>query len=306
MDADNKKEIKQTGTPVPPPASKPKVVLVETYAEDMASVISSDAGSMVKKIIHSEEEHEAEKQNFSPQSKKNKIFILVGFLLLIVALALTLFLLSTKKTYNTVSAQPQFIPLVFTDKSTSLEIAGFKPADIAQAVFSEISNTNITSGDVEGIYLTENKQTIGLRRFITLIGSHFAPDNNPLLVSDNFLMGVIKNQPNVATNAGTGFFLLIKVRSATDIFDSLRAWEPNILTDLHGFFGLNISNTTNYLFTKNFTDGIIDNKNARILYDQNGNIVLMYIFADDNSILVTDSQNAANQIILRLTSSQVQ
>ena len=191
MEADNKKEIKTTPTisPVLNPISKPKTVLVETYAEDMASVIGSDAGSMVKKIIHSEEEHEAEKQNFSPQTKKNKIFMLVGFLLLVLALALTLFLLSIKKTYNTVPAQPQITPLVFTDKSTSLEIAGFKPADIAQAVFSEISNTDIAPGDVEGIYLTENKQAIGLRRLITLIGNHFISDSNPLLVSGQFSNG---------------------------------------------------------------------------------------------------------------------
>ncbi len=159
---------------------------------------------------------------------------------------------------------------------------------------------------MEGIYPTENKQAIGLRRFIALIDGHFVPDSNPLLVSDNFLMGVVKNQPNALANSGTGFFILIKVRSITDVFNSLRSWEPNMLTDLHGFLGLNISSASNYLFTKNFTDGIIDNKNARILYDQNGNIVLMYVFADDNSVVITDSQNAAKEIILRLAASQLQ
>ena len=35
---------------------KPKIV--ETYAEDMAKVIEDDRGGLIKKIIHSEEEHE--------------------------------------------------------------------------------------------------------------------------------------------------------------------------------------------------------------------------------------------------------
>jgi flagellar basal body-associated protein FliL len=292
MEADNKKkEIKN--------------VPVETYAEDMAQVIGADAGGIVKKIIHSDEEREMEKKNLSPESKKNKIFILVGFLLLIFALVIALFLSSSQKA-NTVPIQPQFIPLVFTDKSTSLEISGLKSDDIKQMVLNEINNTTVAAGGVEGIYLTENKKTIGLRRFITLTESHFVPNSNTAFVSDNFLMGVVKNQANANANSGTGFFILIKVRSATDIFDSLRASEPNLLIDLHGFLGININSNTNYLFTKNFTDGIIQNKNARILYDQNGNIVLMYIFADDNSVLITDSQNAANQIILRLASSQMQ
>jgi hypothetical protein len=86
----------------------------------------------------------------------------------------------------------------------------------------------------------------------------------------------------------------------------MRLWENNLLTDLHGFLGVNISSDTNYLFTKNFINGIVENKNARVLYDNSGNIVLMYIFADDNSIIITDSSNAAHEILLRLASSQVQ
>jgi len=164
MEADNKKEIK----PIP------KAVLVETYAEDMATVIGGDAGGI-------------EKKNLSPDSKKNKIFMLVSFLLLVFAIGITLFLFSTKKT-NTIQLQPQFIPLVFTDKSTSLEVLGFKASDVTQAVFNEITNTTVNPGEVEGIYPTENKQMIGLRRFITLIGSSFAPDSNPVLVSDSFLI----------------------------------------------------------------------------------------------------------------------
>ena len=115
-------------------------------------------------------------------------------------------------------------------------------------------------------------------------------------VSDNFLLGVVKNK---------GFFMLLKMRSPADIFDSLRAWEPNFLLDLRGFLGININGETNYLLTKNFEDGFIQNKNARILYDQNGNIVLMYIFADNNSVVITGSEEAADEIILRLASNQV-
>lgn len=285
--------------------NKIKSVPVETYAEDMATAIGGDAGGLVKKIIHSEEEREAEKKNLSPKSKKNKIFLIIGFLLLVFALAIVIFLFPTKKINTVPAVQSQFVPLVFTDKSISLEISGLKSDDIEQMVLNEVNNTTVNSGEVEGIYPTENKQTIGLRRFLTLIDSHFVPNESTLLVNDNFLMGVVKNSSNTNVNSGTGFFILMKIRSATDVFNSLHAWEPKMLTDLHGFLGLNIGSTTNYLFTKDFADGIIENKNARILYDQNGNIVLMYIFADDNSIVITDSQNAADQIILRLASNQL-
>ena len=145
---------------------------------------------------------------------------------------------------------------------------------------------------------------IGLRRLFTMLESTFAPDKSPLLVSDNFLMGVVNNGTDPAIPNREGFFILIKVRSTADIFDSLRAWEGKMFTDLRGFLGVPISADTNYLFTKDFEDGIVENKNSRILYDKNGKVVIMYIFADDNSVIITNSYNSAHEIMLRLTSAK--
>ena len=44
--------------------------IVQTYAEDMAKVLENNTEGLVKKIIHGEEEHEQEKKNLSPKSKK--------------------------------------------------------------------------------------------------------------------------------------------------------------------------------------------------------------------------------------------
>ena len=56
---------------LPAQAGGGKSRVIETYAEDMAQVLENDKGGLIKKIIHEEEEHEAEKRNLSPQSKKN-------------------------------------------------------------------------------------------------------------------------------------------------------------------------------------------------------------------------------------------
>jgi len=74
--------------------------------------------------------------------------------------------------------------------------------------------------------------------------------------------------------------------------------------DLSGFVGVDINVDTTYLLTKDFEDGIIGNKNARILYDMNSQPVLMYIFANDTSVLITSSEQAADEVILRLTKDQ--
>jgi hypothetical protein len=284
-------------------AKKYRSEAIETYAEDMAKAIREGAGT-VKNIIHEREAEEAEKKNLSPETKKNRFFVSVGILLLALAFAAVSFIFFRKNT-ATVPVAKQFTPLIFTDRAISIDVSGLKKEDIAQKVLSEVGSVNVKVGGVEGIYPVENKQIIGLRRFIALSKIHFTPVDNTQFVSDDFLMGVVKNQNNAASASGSGFFILLKVRSSQDIFDSLRAWEPSFLYDLHGFLGLNITSETNYLFTKDFTDGIVENKNARVLYDKDGNIVVAYIFADNNSIIITDSDSAAHEIMLRLASAQV-
>src|ERR1035437_5832947 len=122
-----------------PQKTDPHGAIVETLVGDMAEVIESDKeGGLVKKIIHGEEEREQERKNLSPESKKNKIFMLAGFLLIFFALATVSFLVYKNRS-NTVLVEKQFTPLIFSDHSAFLEISGFKKDEIAQTVLNEIN-----------------------------------------------------------------------------------------------------------------------------------------------------------------------
>ena len=276
--------------------------IVKTYAEDMAEVIKGDREGLIKKIIHGEEEHEQEKRNLSPESRKNRFFMLAGMLLVLLALA-TLFFFLLNKDISTIEVEKQPMPIIFNDKTSFIEVKGFKKDDIVQMILSAVKNTEVKEGGVEGIYLSSDKKVIGWKEFVTLIKSSFeskAPfsGGNDSLVNDNFLLGVVNGETK-------DFFILLKVRSIPDIFDSLRTWENKMFLDLHGFFEVDISPETKYLLTANFEDGVIDNKNARILYTTDRKIVMMYIFTNDTSIIITNTPNATHEIILRLASSKV-
>jgi hypothetical protein len=278
--------------------------IVETYAGDMAEVIENNEEGPIKKIIYGEEKHEEEKENLSPESKKNKLFMFAGFLLLSVALITLFYFLLFDRDIGTVEVEQQFTPIIFNDKSTFLEVFGLKKEEITQAVLNQINATEVKNEGIEGIYLTENKQIIGLRRFISLINGNFVPGNNPLFIGDNFLLGVVNVGITSPETPRPGFFILLKMRATTDIFDTLRIWEGKMFSDLYRFLGINLSKDTNYLLTKEFQNEVIENKNARVLYDREGKIVIMYIFANDNSVIVSNSKAAAHEIMLRLTSAQ--
>lgn len=273
---------------------------VETYAEDMAQVIGDNREGLIKKIIHQEEENEVEKMNLSPQSRKNKFYIILGTLLILATMAI-IAVSALKKETDTVLVEKQVTPIIFNDKSVFIEVAGLTKDNIIQAVYKTIDESTSEEGEVEGIYLTENKNIIGLKRFIELTNNTFVlPEaGEEVLISDNFMMGSVNKD----------FFILIKIRSLTDVFNNLRNWENKMFSDLYGFFGINLSSSTEYLLTKNFEDGIIENKNARILYEEenveNKNISMMYVFANNTSLVITQSPLTAREVILRLASNQI-
>ncbi|KKR61922.1 hypothetical protein A2643_03365 [Candidatus Nomurabacteria bacterium RIFCSPHIGHO2_01_FULL_39_220] len=282
--------------------------IVETYAEDMAKVIGEDKTGLVKKIIHDEEEHEKDKKNLSPELQKNKFFIIFGALFIVLSLV-TLFYFILGRRIPTVQIEEKFIPLIFTDKNTLIEVAGFSKDKVAQTIYNMVNATKVKKGGVEGIYLMNNKQGIGLREFATFIKSNFTLPalgaNNALFFNDSFLMGAVNGETK-------DFFILLKVRSITDVFDALRVWEKKMFLELHEFFGFDITPETKQLLTRDWQDGIVENKNARILYQkedqpegEQGKIVLMYVFADDNSVVITNTESAAREIMFRLTASQV-
>jgi hypothetical protein len=269
---------------------------VKTFAEDMSEVIEGDREGLVRKIIHEQELREEEKRNDSPDSKKNKLFMLASFLLVGAALT-ALFIFVYNKESNTIPIQPQFTSLIYNDQTAFLEVAGLTKDQIITLVKNEIDNSSLKQGGVEGIYLTINKQIIGLRQFLGLTKSAFALDDL-YFVSDNFLVGAVNKGEKSP-------FILLKMRSISDIFPNMRSWEPKMFSELHGLFGINIDQDTNYLTTKSFEDGVVDNKNARILYDNNHKPVLMYVYADDSSLVISNSDAAVAEIFSRLVASTI-
>lgn len=277
--------------------NKLKAKNVQTYTADMAKVLESGEGGVIKKIIHEEEEHEMLKTNLSPKSRKNRLFMFVSILLLFLAVALLTFLFLSRQKINTVPVAPKAASLIFTDQTEFKAVDGFSRDQLIQTILGQVAGTKVKIGGVDAIYLTEKERVIGLKRFIELIKGSINLKQG--FINDNFLLGAFN------TASSKDFFILLKISSFADAFPVLRAWEDKMLYDLNSFFGVNITPDTNYLFTKDWQDGIVGNKNARILKDNDGRIVLMYVFINDSSVIVTNSGLATDEVILRIASSQI-
>lgn len=270
--------------------------LITTYAEDMAEVIGDNQVGLVKKIIDEEEREEEIKRLMSPETTQNKLYIVFSVLFIIFAIVILAFLFF-KPRNDVVVPDEQFAPIVFNDKSFFVETANLSKEQIVQAILTEIKNSDLKNGGLEGIYLTKDKQVIGLSSLLATLKSGFVI-NNPNLFNDNFLLGFVNQNTK-------GAFVLVKIKSVQDTFDAMKEWENKMFNDFGTLFGVSVSTENSYLLTKDFSDGFIENKNARILYDKDGQVILMYVFADDNSVIITNNTDAVREVIRRLSSGQI-
>ena len=223
--------------------------------------------------------------------------MVAGSALLVLAAMVGLFLYFFNKDALVLDVKPQFSPLIYTDESVILPVDNMKKDQIVEAVRTRLATSEVKEDGVEGVYLTVNKNAVGLRKFVDLIDGTLAASKNEFF-DDNFLIGLVNRNT-------TDLFMLFKIRSHTDVFETMRDWEYKMFSDLHGFFGVPISPETGYLLTKDFVDGIVQNQNARVLYDKDGGIVMAYIYGDDNSLIITNTESAAREVIIRLASSRV-
>jgi len=283
---------------------KIKNKVVKTYAEDMANAIEESGGGLIKKIIHEQEEKEAQNKTLSPESRKNQAYLIAGSALLLMALAGVAFLLSVKEDISSVPIGAQFTPIIFADKTQFKEIDGLDKDGIMKAIANEIRILDVKAKGVGVFYLTTSKKIVGFKGFLRLIKSDAALEPTDF-IDDHFLLGVVNGREEPALPEGKDFFILLKVRSFADAFPFMLAWEKTILSDLYGPLGVSLSSETSYLLTENFEDGVVENKNARILYDKNREIVVMYVFADEKSVVLTGTERAARELMLRLVQSRV-
>jgi hypothetical protein len=276
-----------------------KSVGIETYIEDMNRIISDNKDGLLKKVLTEQEKFENRKYMGSPQVKKNKKLMFISLFLAVSAVIILILFLVFKKEVTSVDVNVVYEPFIFTDTTQFKEISGLKKDEISKIIREEAGGIKIKPGEIEGIYFTENKNVIGLRKFLQYIGGSLLPGDE-LFINDNFLLGL--------SNRGTNdFFMILKIRSSSflDVFKAMQAWEDKLFYDLHGFFGIDSNVGTDYLNDKEFEDSIVDNKNSRVLYDKDGNIVLMYVFVDTNYVVITNTVGSADEIIRRLTPGEI-
>ncbi len=99
-------------------------------------------------------------------------------------------------------------------------------------------------------------------------------------------------------------FFIIQIDSFDKAFEGMLAWEKNIYSDLKKY--IDTRNETENISTplSDFEDQIVQNKDTRILKNDQGETLMLYSFIDQKNLFIVDDEATFKEILNRFTTSK--
>lgn len=307
----------QSDVPLPPPEADPLVPKpygfkdthaetkaspksIRTYQSDMADAVRMNEGSVIK-IAVAEQERKAREQEVEIKTEKAGTLFAVGSILfaLLALGVLGYALVSTREKEVVVTGTPLSQSLIINDGSQSLVISNKNKQEIAKEFYeiaskpqekinSSVLNISIINDD------STIKKNVTAKEFVSSLQTAMP---GPLYrsLSDDFMAGSIALE-----NRGSPFIIL-KPTSFDYAYSGMLSWERKMVDDFFLLYNIDVSGENAYLLSKPFQDSILKNQDARVLYDSAGQVVMLYLFVNnDDLIIIAKDETAVLEILSRL------
>lgn len=278
--------------------------VLRTYTSDMADAVRANEISVIKIALAEKEKREQEEiYKKAEGTNVSKTFWIIGGIILIVgAIIGSYFLIQKKKSNET--PQPivtKIDTFILYDSQSKIDITNIVSTGDLMGVIKK--NTQINKGGVEALFLTKNVNNISTdltsKNFLSLIKAT-APGTLIRSLSDKYLLGIFNNTKEPNENGKPAMFLVFQTSDYALTYASMLDWEKTMLRDLFILFDINITDSNSSLFEQPWKDIIVNNKDARVLYGENGEGILYYLFVNKNNFVITDNIEALKEVTSRI------
>ncbi len=308
----------------PPPKEESGVRSLETYRGDIEQVIQKKNVSVVSIAAAEEERRTLAGKEPAPQKSAEevqnshdlglRIAAIAGGVFLLVAAAGLLAFIFLKPQANAPVQNVLPAPFISIDQTQVIPIPmeqWGRPSLVA-AVLSAREKTALSLGLMARLYVTEASTTEFVRPVAaqTLLTT-LAPEIPAQLLSSlsgEYLLGVHSFDGNQA-------FLILDIEHYEGAYAGILAWEWNMQRDLEPLFTRtprpripeeNIATTTpaasstQQFLPTTFVDRIVENRDARVIQNEFGDLLLLWTFLDRNTLLITTNEYTLREVVSRL------
>ncbi|MBP6856202.1 MAG: hypothetical protein KBC49_00950, partial [Candidatus Pacebacteria bacterium] len=272
---------------------------IRTYQSDMADAVRMNEGSVIK-IAVAEQERKAREQQVEIKSERvSNVFAIGGVLLALVAIGVLGYsIIATREKEIVVTGTPLNQSLIRNDGTEALVISGKNKQEIAKEFYEIASVLKEKKNGVFNINPIEDDTTQKTRPtakdFFTALQTSMP---GPLYrsLSDEYMLGSISLEEKGSP------FIILKPTSFDYAYSGMLQWEKKMVDDFFILYNINVAGENSYLLSKPFQDSVLKNQDARVLYDNQGQVVMLYLFVNnDDLIIIAKDESAVLEILNRL------
>jgi len=281
------------------------IKVLRTYTSDMADAIRTNEESVIKIALAEKNKRERDSiYKKAEGSKFSKIaFLIAGVIFILSATLGTNYLIKLKKEKEIITQQPsnKINTFMSYDSYSSIDITNIENIDQLSAIIRQNDISN--SGLIKVLFLTKNingfSEIIKSKDFFSLIHSNI-PSTLSRSMSDDYLIGRYLSGYSLDNEDQQDLFLIFKSNNYNQSYASMLEWEKIIFRDLYILYDKNITEKDSGILNRDWKDIIIDNRDARVLYNKDGLAVLYYMFLNKTYIIITNKIDTLKEITARL------
>ncbi len=306
----------------------PALKRLRTYEEDVKDAIKNEDISTTKIVLAEQAKKEREsfgsagsntsaaERNTPNQPNKNFLVILVSILLIGAGSVLVYFNYESLKSFLSTTSRPEnrhTSNVATSDKKITIDSIGKTKGEIIREIQEIISKrTSAEKGNIVEINITKDvsrdtdrglvteKEPISAVDFFSLIDSR-APEVLTRSFQDTVLIGLHlqeKFEP----------FIILKSEDVAQTYSGMLGWENFMVGDMTKIFFENLApreiitsndnasedpddDSLTIFAAMGFSDRVIANKDARVITNNDGQILFFYSIVDNENVIMTSNRD---------------
>lgn len=280
------------------PQTRKVGVGIRTYAADIADIMRREKGSVIKIALAEQERRRAYQEKRDPTSTRNIIVILLGIIFIVSGIMIFVYSIMNRSAPIPATLNQTVLPgLIYTENQTQTDITNMSRGNLFNTIHEMVRAPFAEIGTITNIAMISQtsvgRSATTAQNFFSKLGIA-APGRVTNTFTGAFMLGSHKQ-----TSDGN-LFLMIKIKDYNESFSAMREWEISMVSDLVRLFQIDSRNFAGNIFLKNFQNAVLFNKDARSVYDDDGVLVLTYVYADRNTVIITTNSGTVGEVVKRM------
>lgn len=295
--------------PARPPETKTilKQSIVRTLKSDTEEAIKLEQMSLANIMLAEQKKKQKYpqiEQSADSQKSKKGLFLALSLFFVFAGIGAFYFNILKEKIATVPEKAPEITALIPSDHTTEFSLNASNGKELSASLSKIIMEIETKPNSIENIYIFKNitssekrkelKKAATSEEFLSLVVIK-APGALIRSLKSEYMLGV-------RSSDGNHPFVILKTKSYENAFAGMLAWEKSIGKDLEQLFSLGggaddqemINEDQLFASKKEFEDILIKNKDARVLKNFDGRIILAYSIPDKETILIaTDTETLA-------------